>query len=260
MNSGEDLLLLALVPRSGRIREVDRVKFALRASVLVDLALERRISINANSIKVLDTAATGESRLDNALASLSESSAPSLRKWLRGTPSGYGIVNRYLSILADQGVVSVERRPGHLPAPMDATLLDPTRRDEAKAKVDRVAHRRESDEADRALAGLVHTCGLDRHLYRFSPFARARIARQPGRGSIRDEASRAQASTDAAFADAVARATSDGIAQLTAEMVKLLRYEHRIEHNTFNHHHHHDTTSGGHHHGNYSDPGAGHHH
>lgn len=140
MTSGEDLLLLALVPRSGRIREADRLKFALRASVLVDLALAHRITMNANRIKVLDAAETGDRRLDNALASLTANSAPSLGTWIKDTPAGFGMVNRYLSILADQGVIRIEHRRGGMPAPMHATLLDQARRDVAKARVDRVAH------------------------------------------------------------------------------------------------------------------------
>jgi hypothetical protein len=236
MTSGEDLLLLALVPRSGRIREADRVKFALRASVLVDLALAQRITMNANRITVLDTAATGDQRLDNALAALGASAAPSLRNWLKDTPAGFGMVNRYLSILADQGVIRVERRRGPMSAPMHAMLLDQARRDAAKGRLNRVACGRESEDADRALAGLAHSCGLDRHLYRFSPFARARISRLGSQKTVADGTAAAVASADAAVADVVTRAIADGIAQLNAELVKLLRYEHGLEYNfTENH-------------------------
>jgi hypothetical protein len=121
--------------------------------------------------------------------------------------------------------------------------------------VDRVAYGRESDEADRALASLVHSCGLDRHLYRLSPLARVRISRRLGHSAIQDTASAAQATTDAVLADAMAQAISDGITQLTTELVKLLRYEYRIESIAAGHQH--DGTSS--HHGGYSDPGAGHH-
>ena len=256
MTSGEDLLLLAIAPRSGRVREADRIKFALRASVLVDLALAHRITMNANRIKVLDEAATGDRRLDNALTSLGTSTAPSLRGWLKNTPSGYGMVNRYLSILADQGAVRLERHRSRVPAPMRATLLDRARRDEAKARVDRVARGRGGEDADRALAGLLHSCGLDRYLYRFSPLARTRIARRDGQRELTDKAAaEALASADAELADAITRAISDGIAQLTAELVKLLRYEYRLEHITAGGHH--DTPPG--HHSGYGDSGTGHH-
>ncbi|MBR7833161.1 GPP34 family phosphoprotein [Actinospica durhamensis] len=255
MTSGEDLLLLAFVPRSGQIREVDRMKFALRASVLVDLALAHRITMNANRITVLDVAETGDKRLDSALASLGASAAPSLRTWLKDTPAGFGMVNRYLSILADQGVLRLERRRSPVPAPMSATLLDQTRRDAAKARLDRVAHGGESDEADRALAGLAHSAGLDRHLYRFSPFARARIARVGSQSEAADSTAAAVASADAAVTDAVTQAISDAIAQLTTELVKLLRYEYRFELNS----------AGGYqgtppsHHGGNGDSSSGHH-
>ena len=261
MTSGEDLLLLALVPRSGRVREADRVKFALRASVLVDLALAHRITMNANRIKVLSTAATGDRRLDNALSSLGSNTAPSLRAWVRDTPAGYGMINRYLSILADQGVLEVEPRRGGIPAPMHATLLDRTPRDAAKARVDRVARGRESEDADRALAGLIHSCGLDRHLYRFSPLARTRMTRLGSHShqdvaAVADTTAAAAASADAAVSEAVALAISEGITRLTAELVKLLRYEYRIENNFTGEHH--GAQPG--HHGGYGDAGGGHHH
>jgi len=246
-------LLLALKPRSGRIREADRLRFALRASVLVDLALAHRISMNANRIKVLDTEPTGDKRLDAALDSLTAATAPSLAAWIKGTPAGYGMINRYLSILADQGVVHIEQRRGNIPAPMHATLLDQPRRDAAKAKLDRVAHGRESEPADHALAGLAHACGLDRHLYRFSPLARRRIA-QPGSHSAATDATAATSAVDdAVLATIVTQAISNGITQLNHELTKLLRHEYRVEH----------TTSGGQHHhaGGYSDSsGGGHHH
>ncbi|MBR7827744.1 GPP34 family phosphoprotein [Actinospica sp. MGRD01-02] len=256
MTSGEDLVLIALVPRSGRIREADRLKYALRASVLVDLALAHRITMNANRIKVLDAARTGDGRLDSALASLSANSAPTLGSWIKDTPAGFGMVNRYLSILADQGVLHLERHRGRLAAPMLATLLDPARRDAAVARINRVARGRESDDADRALAGLIHACGLDRHLYRFSPLARMRISRLRSYQEVADSAASSAAVEEAAVAQIVAQAVSDGIAQLTAELGKLLRYEYRIEHTGAIDHH---GTSPSHH-GGYGDSGSGHHH
>jgi Golgi phosphoprotein 3 (GPP34) len=224
MTSGEDLLLLAIEPHSGLIREADRIKFALRASALVDLALAHRITMNANRIKVLDAAATGDKRLDKALASLGASSTPSLRAWPKDTTPGCGIINEYLSTPADQGAVRLEHRRERASAPMQATLLDQARRDEAAARVDRVAHGQDGSgaDADRALAGLVHSCGLDRRLYR-SPVARRRIAR------LGSETGTAPAAADTEVADAVGRAVSDGVAQSTTELVQLLRYEHRIE-------------------------------
>jgi hypothetical protein len=139
------------------------------------------------------------------------------------------MVNRYLSMLADQRVLRIERHRGSIPAPMRATLLDSARRDAAKARVDRVAHGRDGDDADRALAGLVHSCGLDKHFYRFSPLARARLARLGGQREVAEGTAAAVASADAAVSQAVAQAISEGVAQLTAEVVKLLRYEYGIE-------------------------------
>lgn len=257
MTSGEDLLLLALAPRTGRIREADRIKFALRASVLVDLALAHRITMNANRITVLDAASTGDTRLDNAMASLRAATAPSLRTWLKDTPAGYGMINKYLSILADQHVIRLEHRRERIPAPMHATLLDQARHDAARARVDRVAHGGESDDADRALAALARSCRLDRHLYRFSPLARARIARMgSSQRDVADGTEAAVASADAVLADAVARSIADGLAQLTTELVKLLRYEFRIEHITAGGHQ--DSLPG--HHGGHGDSSPGHHH
>jgi hypothetical protein len=135
-------------------------------------------------------------------------------------------------------------------------LLDQTRRDAAKARVDRVARGGESEDADRALAGLIHSCGLDRHLYRFSPLARTRMTRLGSHKEVADSTAAATASADAAVSEAVALAISEGITQLTSELAKLLRFEYQVE----------STFAGGHqgaqpgHHGGNGDPGAGHHH
>ena len=257
MTSGEDLLLLAIAPRSGRVRQADRVKFALRASVLFDLVLAQRITVNANRITVLDRAATGNGRLDNALVSLGSSAAPSLSTWLRDTPSGYGIVNQYLSILADQGTVRLKRRLDRIPAPMDAGALDRTRRDVATARVDRVARGRPSENADRTLAAMVRMSGLDRSLYRFSPRARRRMARLSRRsGPIDSAVAELTASADAELADSAVQAMADGASRLTDEMWKLMHTAYQIEHITSSDHHG-DTHT--HHHGGLGGSGGGHH-
>lgn len=105
MAMGEDLLLLAIHPRRGTIRAAERIAFALRAGELVDLALAGRVTIKGRRIKIADTAATGNGRLDTTLAAIGAMRAPTVQAWVQGAPRGLG--TQYPSRLADQRAVRV---------------------------------------------------------------------------------------------------------------------------------------------------------
>jgi Golgi phosphoprotein 3 (GPP34) len=246
MALGEDLVLLAIPPRGGRVRAADRIGFALRASVLVDLALAGRIAMAGRRIDVIDPAPTDDPRLNSALTTLCDSvPVPSLDAWLSKTPRGNAMLAKYLSILADQGAVRFEHRREHVAVAPRAELLAPQRQAAALTRLSHVARGRSAADADQALAGLVHACGLDRHLYH-APFglaARRRLARFSQR-EVAANAQTARAATDATLAQAVAQAISGGLAELTRELVTLIRYEYRLEHATAGHHH---SSAPGHH-------------
>ncbi|MFF1649365.1 GPP34 family phosphoprotein [Streptomyces sp. NPDC058240] len=110
MTTGDELLLLAIVPgrQRIRIRGEDRLRFALRTSELADLGLAGRIAVGRRRIEVLDTRPVEDRRLSNVLHSLGAAAPPpGLKDWLRRTPRSLPI--EYLSRLQDQKAVRVRR-------------------------------------------------------------------------------------------------------------------------------------------------------
>ncbi|WPW26523.1 GPP34 family phosphoprotein [Streptomyces atratus] len=165
MTTGDELLLLAIVPggRRIRIRADERLRFALRASELVDLSLAGRITVGPRCIEVMDSRRVEDRRLSNVLHSLGAAAPPpSLKDWLRRTPRSLTI--EYLSRLEDQKAVRVRRwrdpggRTRH-----DILSLDLPRRRALLARLDSVVR---SDSAmpttdqDLSLAVLVRAAGL----------------------------------------------------------------------------------------------------
>jgi Golgi phosphoprotein 3 (GPP34) len=63
---GEDLVLLSINPRSGRLANATRLRFGLLGSELVRLAASRRVDITGGRIVVLDSGPTGDRELDAA--------------------------------------------------------------------------------------------------------------------------------------------------------------------------------------------------
>ncbi|MFF2846231.1 GPP34 family phosphoprotein [Streptomyces sp. NPDC058001] len=111
MTTGDELLLLAIVPgrRRIRLRAGDRLRFALRAAELADLGKAGRIAVGSRRIEVLDARHVGDRRLKNVLRALGAAdSPPGLRDWLRRTPRSLTV--EYLSRLEDQKIVRVRRR------------------------------------------------------------------------------------------------------------------------------------------------------
>lgn len=223
MALGEDLLLLAIPARGGRVRAIDRIGFALHASVLLDLALLGRIAIVGRRIEVVDPAPVEDKRVNHALTVLCDSDpVPSLAVWLRQTPRRNALVKRYLSVLADQGTVRFELRQKPGTAPW-VEMLDAERREAVFARLDLVARARPARDCDQALAGLVHACGLDRHLYR-APFglrARKRLAGFSQREVA--QTARVLAATDAALTEAVKGAISSGLGEASRELAYLMQ-------------------------------------
>jgi hypothetical protein len=57
---GEDLVLLSINPRSGRLGNATQLRFGLMGSELVRLAASRRVDITDGRIVVLDGGPTGD--------------------------------------------------------------------------------------------------------------------------------------------------------------------------------------------------------
>lgn len=264
---GEDLLLLAVSPRDGRIRAVEGIGFALLAVELVDLTVAGRITVADGRITLADPTPIGHPRLDLAMALLNGPQHPlALDAWLQQRPHGPGIINQYMTLLADQGGIRIERRGEGAAVRTRIVLLDRERFARTRTRIDNVAHSGQAaTTVDRALAAVIHACGLDRYLYRGlrGRAARRRLANLTDHPQI-TAATRATAdAADVAMADAVARTLSDGSTKLTRELTWLIRQQYRIdaiqhttEHSTDGRHHDrsqghhtdHGVIDGGHHH------------
>ncbi|MEY9894193.1 hypothetical protein ABIA31_007877 [Catenulispora sp. MAP5-51] len=274
MTLGEDLLLLAIHPRNGRVRNVERMAPALRALELIELSLAGRLSLEEGRITVKDPLPIGHRLLDHTLSSLSAEAAPAkVEMWLRGDKAEAGILGQYLALLGRQQVMRIEHRGQGLARSTVITVRDQERLAEARARIDRVAHGEASATAeDRALAGIVHAAGLSRQLCRGPHRIVAR--RRLGKFSVPDGVTESMRSTvtaaDAEMANAIAEALSSGLARMTRELTIVLRQEYRLEMYSSHHHSggsHHGTstdisTSGhhGHHSGSGDFGGGGHHH
>jgi hypothetical protein len=245
MTLADDLLLIAIGPRDGRIRVVERIGIALLALELVELTLSKRITVDEHRIAVIDPSPAGHPRLDRALASLHGSGGSVLGAWLEQRPPEPGIIRQYMTLLTDQGVIQAEHREQGASVSTRIVLLDHERCARARARVDPIAHGGQpATAADQALACVVHACGLDRYLYRGVRGipARSRLARLTGHPQIIRATIDA---ADAAFADAVTQALSEGIAKLTVALTRVMRYAYQIE--QAQHAASHSASSSGHH-------------
>jgi hypothetical protein len=108
----EDLLLLLLDDSTGKpVTDGTRIDHALAGAVLLELALSRRVDIaEANQAEVkkgrlvyLDPSPTGESVLDDALASLADKHGKKPENTLG--PLGKGLRTRLLDNLAVRGIL-----------------------------------------------------------------------------------------------------------------------------------------------------------
>jgi hypothetical protein len=164
---GEDLLLLAVRPDSGRIATAQRITYGLMGSELVRLAALRRIDIVRNRIVVLRTGVTGDAELDAALRSITGARRPpSARSWV-GRPRR-GIRDAYLARLAATG--ALQGQVGGFMSATRWTIGAPERAQDARARLDAIAGSTGPvDITQTAFGGLARAAGLDRFLYpRFS--------------------------------------------------------------------------------------------
>lgn len=247
MTWGDELLLLAIDPGRRRIRGGGRLRFALRAAEVAELAAEGRISLGPRRIDVVDPARLDDRRLNNVLHVLAGTTpAPSVEVWLRETPRS--LATEYLSRLQDQRTVRVRRSRGRNGRTRhDILSVDVPRREALVAEVD-AAVRAGSDaesSAERALvlAALVQAADLARTVYPGLRGASAR--RRLARLVARDRLASAAATASAAVPDReLADALSTGIEGLSHRLHRELSDLYA------------DFTTGGHGLGHDLDPGA----
>lgn len=165
---GDDLTLVAIEPGKRRLHGGQRLRFALRAAELADLAARGRIRFGTPGIEVVDPQRVEDRRLNNVLRGLETAgAAPSVREWLRAAPRS--LPQEYLSRLEDQKLLRVRRwrdrggRTHH-----DILFVDVDRRRDVLAGLDQ-------GTGGDALAALVDVSGLAPVAY---PGLRGRAARR----------------------------------------------------------------------------------
>jgi Golgi phosphoprotein 3 (GPP34) len=245
---GEDLVLLSIDPRTGRVTTAEKIPYGLMGSELVRLAATGRVDITGDRIVVRSPAPTGDPELDQALASIAQSRKPPRPRTWVGHPRRH-IRDEYLARLVRAGALREEtsailgRRRHAITAPAAVRLTA------ARALLDTIAR---SDgqvpPTQAAFAGLAHAIGLDARLYprwadrplrrRLAQIAKGRhTAPAPagpaitsatsaaGAAATTNAAARAataasmaavQAATDAAVAAAVQSATDAAVASAVA--------------------------------------------
>jgi len=243
MTLGDDLMLLAIRPRTGRVHRYERMDFALRAAELFELALAGRIGVATahGRIVVGNAAPTGERRLDNVLRLLDAATPePTIRDWLKRT--WRGTTTAYLSRLEDQGAIRVDRRARrYAGSPPPIAVLDRPRHAATKQRVTEAARHPDCAALDRALAALVHAAGLAGPLYR-GPHRRATRHRLARLSEVAPFALDGVAGTavpgDPALAALISETIGTGISEMARQLGQELRSEERMDY-VANHHHHH---------------------
>ena len=196
---GEDLFLLSIRSRDGKLLTRGRIDSALMASELIRLAAAGRAWIDEGRIFVRDQTATGDPELDAALRSLAGTTSPPRPETWVGLPRR-GIRAAYAARLTSAGTLRLEpgRVPGiwryHIGTPR-YRVTDASRAAAARSRLDAAtqsagpqysgpsAPSSQTDPAQAALAGLASAIGLGEVIYpgregRASRARMAQIARQ----------------------------------------------------------------------------------
>jgi hypothetical protein len=224
---GEDLLLLSIDPRSGKI-VTGRLGYGLAGSELVRLAAAGRISIDRDRIIVTSARPTGDTELDAALASMTRSRRPPTAKhWI--TQRRTGIHEAYLARLSRARAVA----PGKSSflGQRRWQITDPDRVTRARRWLDTIASGDgHVDLTDAAFGGLAHAIGLDNHLYpgfgghsqrkRLAQVARGQWTAAAVKGAVNAAGLSAMAATDAATQAAMNAATNAAMQAAMAAAVQ----------------------------------------
>jgi Golgi phosphoprotein 3 (GPP34) len=179
---GEDLFLLSIRPRDGKLMTRGRIDSALMASELVRLAAAGRAWITEGRIVAEDRTATGDTELDAALLSLAGAAFPPRPEAWVGLPRR-GIRAAYAARLISAGVLRLE--PSRVLGVPRYQVTGLSRVAVARSRLDAItrasgtpAGGRPAEPAQTALAGLASAIGLGDVLYpgREGRAARTRMA------------------------------------------------------------------------------------
>ncbi len=189
---GEDLFLLSIRPRDGKLMTRGRIDSGLMASELIRLAAAGRAWIDEGRIVAPDRTATGDAELDAALLSLAGSVVPPRPETWVGLPRR-GIRAAYAARLTSAGALRLES--SRVLGTPRYQVIDASRAAAARSRLGAVvqsagtpaagtpAAGAPADLAPVALAGLARAIGLGDVLYpgregRASRARMAQIARQ----------------------------------------------------------------------------------
>ena len=170
---GEDLFLLSIRRRDGKLLTRGRIDSALMASELIRLAAAGRAWIAEGRIAARDQTATGDPELDAALLSLAGATSPPRPETWVGLPRR-GIRAAYAARLTSAGVLRlgsswvIGTPRYHVGAPR-YHVTDASRVTVARSRLDAVTQssgpRSDPGPAQAALAGLASAIGLGDVLY-----------------------------------------------------------------------------------------------
>ena len=174
---GEDLFVLSIRPRDGKLLIRGRIDAALMASDLIRLAAAGRAQLAKGRIAVRDRTPTGDGELDAALLSLTGAAFPPRPETWVGLPRP-GIRHAYATRLISAGVLRTESR--RLLGTSRYPVAAPARVAVARSRLDAVTDSSPPSGglAEAALAGLASAIGLGTALYpgREGRIRRARMA------------------------------------------------------------------------------------
>lgn len=174
---GDDLFVLSIRPRDGKLMTRGRIDFALMASELIRLAAAGRARITEGRIVAGGRTATGDAELDAALLSLAGAPFPPRPETWVGLPRR-GIRTAYAARLISAGVLHLE--PSRILGTPRYQVTDVSRAAAARSRLDAVTRSPgpAAGLAQVALAGLASAIGLGDVLYpgRDGQPARARMA------------------------------------------------------------------------------------
>lgn len=157
---GEDLVLLSLGPRSGRVANAQKLGYGLMGSELVRLVAMGRVGIQSGRLVLLNAAPTGDRQLDAAMADIAGARRPPKAEHWVARPRR-GICAAYLERLAAAGRV---QKQGVLLTRW--RVADASRLAMARARLDAIAGSAgRIDLGHAAFGGLAHAIGLDAALY-----------------------------------------------------------------------------------------------
>src|SRR3984957_11707165 len=174
---GEDLFLLSIRARDGKLMTRGRIDLGLMGSELVRLAAAGRAGIAGGRIAVLDRTPTGDTELDAALLTLiGAPAAPRPERWV-GLPRR-GIRDAYAARLVSAGVLRV--KSSRIIGASRYVVLDSSRGAAARSRLEAVPQPGGPlpGSAQAALGGLACAIGLGGVLYPGRPGRdrRARLA------------------------------------------------------------------------------------